>query len=122
MARSQTAKIARYVQIGLQHLRQPAGCLHREARHRPIERRPGPSRIVNAKRIWQMNRDFWAQHHLPLKQEMIFASTGTKKPTDPPTKYVEAFAGSDIETNPPATNEAVQTSGHTFSRQVDKLP
>ena len=36
------------------------------------------------------------------KQEMIFASTGTKKPDDPPWKYVEAFAGSDIETNPPA--------------------
>jgi transaldolase len=78
--------------------------------------------IVNAKRIWQMNQQYWPQHHLPLKQEMIFASTGTKKPTDPPTKYVEAFAGSDIETNPPATNEAVQASGRTFTLQVDKLP
>ena len=38
---------------------------------------------------------------------MIFASTGTKKPDDPPWKYVEAFAGCDIETNPPATNDAV---------------
>jgi transaldolase len=78
--------------------------------------------IVNAKRIWKMNQDFWGKHHLPLRQEMIFASTGTKKSTDPPTKYVEAFAGSDIETNPPATNEAVQASGRTFTRQVDKLP
>ncbi|HMF11652.1 MAG TPA: transaldolase family protein, partial [Gemmataceae bacterium] len=78
--------------------------------------------IVNAKRIWKMNQDFWAKHFLPLKQEIIFASTGTKKPTDPPTKYVEAFAGSDIETNPPATNEAVQASKRTFTRQVDKLP
>ncbi|MBL8793281.1 MAG: transaldolase [Planctomycetia bacterium] len=78
--------------------------------------------IVNAKRIWQMNRDFWADKKLPLHQEMIFASTGTKKPSDPPTKYVEAFAGSDIETNPPATNQAVQESGKTFTRQVDKLP
>ena len=57
--------------------------------------------IVNAKRIWQMNTQFWADKQLPLKQEMIFASTGTKKPTDKPSKYVEAFAGSDIETNPP---------------------
>jgi transaldolase len=78
--------------------------------------------IVNAKRIWQMNQRFWADKNLPLKQEMIFASTGTKKPEDPPTKYVEAFAGSDIETNPPATNEAVEKSGHTFTRQVDQLP
>ncbi len=78
--------------------------------------------IVNAKRIWRMNQEFWSQHYLPLKQEMIFASTGTKKPTDPPTKYVEAFAGSDIETNPPATNAAVQASGTTFRRMVDQLP
>ena len=78
--------------------------------------------IVNAKRIWQLNQQFWADKKLQLKQEMIFASTGTKKPGDPPWKYVEAFAGSDIETNPPATNEAVQASGRTFTRQVDQLP
>jgi transaldolase len=78
--------------------------------------------IVNAKRIWQMNQKFWADKNLALKQEIIFASTGTKKPEDKPTKYVEAFAGSDIETNPPATNDAVQKSGVTFTRQVDKLP
>jgi transaldolase len=78
--------------------------------------------IVNAKRIWKMNRDYWAGKKLPRRQEMIFASTGTKKPSDPPTKYVEAFAGSDIETNPPATNQAVQDSGKTFTRQVDQLP
>jgi transaldolase len=78
--------------------------------------------IVNAKQIWAENRRFWAEKNLPLAQEMIFASTGTKKPEDPPWKYVEAFAGSDIETNPPATNDAVNASGRTFTRQVDKLP
>jgi transaldolase len=78
--------------------------------------------IVNAKRIWQMNQRFWADKNLPLSQEMIFASTGTKKPEDPPWKYVEAFAGSDIETNPPATNDLVEASGRTFTRQVDRLP
>ena len=78
--------------------------------------------IVNAKHIWRLNQQFWADKKLPLKQEMILASTGTKKPSDPPTKYVEAFAGSDIETNPPATNAAVQASGKTFTRLVDQLP
>ncbi len=78
--------------------------------------------IVNAKHIWRQNREFWADKKLPLAQEMIFASTGTKKPEDPPWKYVEAFAGSDIETNPPATNDAVDKSGRTFTRQVDQLP
>jgi transaldolase len=78
--------------------------------------------IVNAKQIWAENRRFWAEKNLPLAQEMIFASTGTKKPEDPAWKYVAAFAGSDIETNPPATNEAVARSGRTFTREVDKLP
>ena len=78
--------------------------------------------IVNAKRIWAENREFWTAKKLPLQQEMIFASTGTKNPNDPPTKYVAAFAGSDIETNPPATNEAVEKSGLTFTRQIEQLP
>lgn len=78
--------------------------------------------IVNAKRIWKLNRDFWASKKFPLQQEMIFASTGTKKPQDPKWKYVAAFAGSDIETNPPETNEAVASSQQTFSSQIESLP
>ena len=78
--------------------------------------------IVNAKRIWHANAAFWSGKKTPLKQEMIFASTGTKKPEDAPWKYVEAFAGSDIETNPPATNDAVEKSGRTMTRHVDELP
>src|SRR5207244_1239547 len=78
--------------------------------------------IVNAKQIWAENQKWWADKKLPLAQEMIFASTGTKKPEDPPTKYVEAFAGSDIQTNPPDTNEAVEKSGKSFTRQVDRMP
>jgi transaldolase len=78
--------------------------------------------IVNAKRIWKLNQDFWAGKGLALQQEMIFASTGTKKKTDDPWKYVEAFAGSDIETNPPGTNTAVQASGRTFTSHVAELP
>ena len=76
--------------------------------------------IVNAKRIWAENKKFWDGHKTRLAQEMIFASTGTKKPSDPPWKYVDAFAGSDIETNPPATNEAVQKSGRTFTAMSTK--
>ena len=33
-----------------------------------------------------------------------------------------ALAGSDIQTNPPATNEAVSQSDLTFTRRIDKLP
>ncbi|NLF06639.1 MAG: transaldolase [Pirellulaceae bacterium] len=78
--------------------------------------------ILNAKRIWTENQRYWAERPTPLRQEIVFASTGTKKPDDPPWKYVAAFAGSDIQTNPPATNDAVAGSGLTFTRQVDKLP
>ncbi len=79
--------------------------------------------IVNAKRIWLKNQSFWADKNLPLAQELVFASTGTKKPEDPQDKYVSALAGSDIQTNPPATNEAIQAmTGKTFTRQVDQLP
>ena len=78
--------------------------------------------IVNAKLIWSDNLQFWKEKNLPLAQEMIFASTGTKKPEDAPWKYVDAFAGSDIQTNPPATNVAVVKSGRAFTRQVELLP
>jgi transaldolase len=78
--------------------------------------------IVGAKRIWAENRQFWQDKKVPLDQEMVFASTGTKKPSDVPWKYAAAFAGSDIETNPPATNDAIEASGLEFTRQIDKLP
>ncbi|QDV71852.1 transaldolase family protein [Botrimarina mediterranea] len=78
--------------------------------------------ILNAKRVWQSNQKFWADKGLALNQEIIFASTGTKKPEDKPWKYVEALAGSDIQTNPPATNDAAQASGLTFPRRVDEMP
>lgn len=78
--------------------------------------------IVNVKQIWADNEQWWAGKQAPLAQEIIFASTGTKKPEDPPWKYVAAFAGSDIQTNPPATNDAVAASGRTFTRQVDAMP
>jgi transaldolase len=78
--------------------------------------------IVNAQQIWAANEAFWADKGCPLQQEMIFASTGTKKPEDPPSKYVSALAGSDIQTNPPATNDAVAASGEAFTRRIDQLP
>lgn len=79
--------------------------------------------IVNAQRLWQDNEKFWAGKGLPLKQEFIFASTGTKDPADSPDKYVAALAGSDIQTNPPGTNAAIQKlAGKVFERKVDQLP
>lgn len=78
--------------------------------------------ILNAKRMWAENNQFWADKQCPLKQEIVFASTGAKKASDKPWKYVEAFAGGDILTNPPATNQAVAESGLEFVRQIDRLP
>ncbi|REJ88088.1 MAG: transaldolase [Planctomycetota bacterium] len=79
--------------------------------------------IVNAKRIWRENRDWWQDKDLPLKQEIIFASTGVKNKNDPPDKYVAALAGSDIQTNPPDTNAAIQKmEGKSFTSRVEEMP
>lgn len=78
--------------------------------------------IVNVKRLWAENQKFWADKKLSLEQEIVFASTGTKKPEDPKDKYVAALAGSDIQTNPPGTNDAVDAMNKTYTKQVDKLP
>lgn len=78
--------------------------------------------ILNAKQLWRENQEFWSAHATPLEQEIIFASTGTKNANDPPWKYVEPLAGSDIQTNPPATNDAIEASGKTFARTVDQFP
>ena len=82
----------------------------------------GQMGIVNAKRLWADNHAFWADKNLPLAQEIIFASTGAKLEGDSPIKYVAALAGSDIQTNPPSTNDAVAASGTTFTRTVDVMP
>ncbi len=78
--------------------------------------------IVNAKRLWRENQSFWKDKNLALQQEIIFASTGTKKPTDPADKYVEALAGSDIQTNPPATNDAVDKLNKNYTRTIEIMP
>ena len=78
--------------------------------------------ILNAKRIWAENRSFWAEHQLPLQQEIVFASTGVKDPTLPDWYYVEALAGGDIQTNPPATNAALEASGVMLNANIQSLP
>lgn len=83
------------------------------------EETQGQVGIVNAKNIWAANQKYWSGKGCPLQQEMIFASTGTKKPEDPKWKYVAALAGSDIQTNPPATNDAIAEGDVEFNRQID---
>lgn len=78
--------------------------------------------IVNVKKIWRQNQEFWRDKGLKLQQEIVFASTGVKKKSDPPDKYVEALAGSDIQTNPPAINDAIQALNKTYTRKVDQMP
>ncbi|WP_432799708.1 transaldolase family protein [Poriferisphaera sp. WC338] len=87
-----------------------------------IDDAQGQVGIVNAKRLWQSNQQWWKDKGVTHDQEIIFASTGTKKPEDPADKYVEALAGSDIQTNPPATNAAVEKLGKTYTRKVDHMP
>jgi transaldolase len=93
----------------------------RDAIWRGAQRRADRANFKSVYSIFVSRVDVYTEKHVPTLGEEV-ASTGTKKPEDPPWKYVEAFAGSDIETNPPATNEAVNKSGRTFTRQVDQLP
>ena len=86
------------------------------------EQAQGLTGILNAKRIWAENRKFWSDKGLKLDQELIFASTGTKDPNQKPWKYVQALAGSDIQTNPPETNEAIMGADVLFTRTVDQMP
>jgi transaldolase len=78
--------------------------------------------IATAKQVWRSNQAFWREQPLRLRQEIVFASTGVKNPGDPPDKYVEALAGSDIQTNPSATIDAVQRLNKPYSRKVDQMP
>jgi len=78
--------------------------------------------LVNVKRMWQSNQQWWASHKLPLQQEIIFASTGAKLEGQAPDFYVQALAGSDIQTNPPATNDMIEKLDKSYSRQIDRMP
>lgn len=85
-------------------------------------RAQGMLAIANAKRVWLANHEFWQAHPTPLAQEIVFASTGVKQAGVDPCFYVAALAGSDIQTNPPATNQAADSPSRTFTRTVDQLP
>ena len=78
--------------------------------------------LVNAKRLWKDNHDFWSDKNLRLEQEIIFASTGTKIESDPKDKYVAAVVGDGIQTNPPDTLDAIDSSGKAYTREIDRLP
>ena len=78
--------------------------------------------IVNAKRLWRSNQEFWASKHLPLQQEIVFASTGAKLPSQAPDCYVVALAGSDIQTNPPATNAEIERMSKQYVKTIDQMP
>jgi transaldolase len=78
--------------------------------------------VINAKQIGIANEQFWADKKLPLTQEMIFASTGKKLDWQAEDYYIGELAGSDILTNPPATNAAIAKMGKTYSATSRDLP
>ena len=78
--------------------------------------------VVNAKQIGIDNAAFWSDKGLKLDQEMIFASTGKKLDWQAEDYYVEHMAGSDIQTNPPETNSAVESLGKSYAAVSRQLP
>jgi len=78
--------------------------------------------VINAKQIGIANDQFWDGKNLPLKQEMIFASTGKKLDWQAEDYYIGELAGSDILTNPPDTNAAIAEMGKTYKASSRTLP
>lgn len=78
--------------------------------------------VLNAKQIGIANEKFWADKNLPLNQEMIFASTGKKLDWQDEDYYIRELSGSDIMTNPPDTNAAIQAMGRTYEKVSRTLP
>lgn len=78
--------------------------------------------VLNAKQIGIANEKFWADKNLPLKQEMIFASTGKKLDWQDEDYYIAELSGSDIQTNPPGTNAAIQKLGKRYQAVSRTLP
>ncbi len=78
--------------------------------------------LVNAKRLWQANREFWKDKPLRLQQEIIFASTGAKKPTDAADKYVAELVGDGIQTDPPDTLEFVERAQKAYPPRIHEMP
>jgi transaldolase len=89
------------------------------AKHCPdLKAGQGMVGIHNAKKIWSANQAFWSKNQTKLNHEMIFASTGVKDPAEDPCKYVKALAGSDIQTNPPETLDALAKDQGLLSAEV----
>ena len=78
--------------------------------------------LVNAKRIWQANQQFWTDKPVPRRQEIVFASTGAKLDWQQADYYVRELVGSDIQTNPPHTNAQIEQLGKRYARSIDQLP
>jgi len=78
--------------------------------------------VINAKQIGIENAWFWADKDLALQQEMIFASTGKKLDWQAEDYYIGELAGSDILTNPPATNAAIESAQGSYSALSRQLP
>jgi transaldolase len=93
------------------------------AKHLPaLNAAQGQAGVAIARQVWRDNREFWKDKPLRLRQEIVFASTGVKNPADPPDKYVAALAGGDIQTNPPATHEAMQRLNVAYSPRLAEEP
>ena len=79
--------------------------------------------ILNAKRVWQANQNFWNDKGLELQQETdLWPAQAPRNHLTPLGNMLKHLQGSDIQTNPPETNAAVASSGIEFCRTVDVMP
>ena len=106
----------------LQHFRVARRCVHGKTCADFEPRGSGDGRACERKAALEAQSGVLEGQGLAAAAGDYFRFDGNKKPTDPPDKYVEALAGSDIQTNPPATNVAVEKLNKQYTRKVDQMP
>ena len=99
------------VQERVQHLRLARRRVHRAARAALSPAAQGHGRHRRCQADLGREPGVLARQEAAARSGDRLCQHRHQEAEDPPWKYAAAFAGSDIETNPPATNDAIEKSG-----------
>ena len=116
------AQVARSLQERLQHFHFARGCVHGEARARAVAGRARASRHRRRETDLAREPEVLVDATDAAAAGNHLRQHGHEEAGRPAVEVRRGAAGSDIQTNPPATNEAVEKSGLTFKRTVDQMP
>ena len=78
--------------------------------------------IVNAKHIWRLNQQFWADKRLQLQAGDDLRQHRHEEAGRPAVEVRRGVRRQRHRDQPAGDERRVQASGRTFTRQVDQLP